>query len=64
MKAKMFPVPAREPEEEPLLPAPGEGTQAQEWAEKAERARQARALGRKLRKGKRLLFSSRHHLAQ
>jgi hypothetical protein len=43
-------------------PAPEERPPA-EWAQKAEKAREARALGLKLRKGKRLTFSSRRHWA-
>jgi hypothetical protein len=54
------PVPGGE-ETEPALPAP-EGGPAAQWAERAEKAQEARALGLKLRKGKRLVFSSRHHL--
>ena len=64
MTAKAFPVTGTEPRQEPLLPTPQESAQPQEWAEKAARAREARALGRKLRKGKRVLFSSGHHQAR
>ena len=49
-------------ETEPAVPTP-EGRPAAQWAERAEKAQEARALGLKLRKGKRLVFSSRHHLA-
>ena len=57
--------PQPDPESEEAKPAlpPPEGRPAEEWAAKAERAREARALGRRLRKGKRLVFSSRRHLA-
>jgi len=55
------PVPTGE-EDQPALVAPGEPLAAQ-WAEKAQKAREARALGLRLRKGKRLVFRSRHHLA-
>lgn len=47
----------------PALPPPPEEHPGQ-LAEKAEKALEARALGQELRKGKRLLFSSRHHLAR
>jgi hypothetical protein len=57
MTAKTFPGAVRKLEGQPVLPTPP--TQA----EKAELARQARALGKALRKGKRLLFASRRHLA-
>jgi hypothetical protein len=53
---------AKDTTELPLPPPqdrPAEG-----WTERAEKAQEARALGRSLRKGKRLLFSSRHHLAR
>ena len=36
---------------------------ASQWAKRAETAVEARALGKKLRKGKRILFHSRRHLA-
>ncbi|HUY45160.1 MAG TPA: hypothetical protein VMV92_05490 [Streptosporangiaceae bacterium] len=49
--------------ETPALPVP-EGHPAEQWASRAERALEARALGLRLRKGKRLVFSSRHHLAR
>jgi hypothetical protein len=52
----------RSGEKDPLLPLPEE-IPAGQWADKAKRAQEARALGRKLRRGKRLLFSSVHHLA-
>ncbi|HXW33888.1 MAG TPA: hypothetical protein VEJ87_04865 [Acidimicrobiales bacterium] len=53
-------VPAGE-EDHPALVAPEEPLAAQR-TEKAQKAREARALGLRLRKGKRLVFSSRHHL--
>jgi hypothetical protein len=57
MTAKTFPGAVRKLESHPVLPMPlGQ-------AEKAELARQARALGKALRKGKRVLFASRRHLA-
>lgn len=49
-------------ESRPVLPMP-ESRPAEQWAERAEKAAEARALGLKLRKGKRLVFSRRHHLA-
>lgn len=55
------PVPGSE-ETKPVLPPP-EGRPAAQWAERVQTAKEARALGVKLRKGKRLVFSSRHHLA-
>jgi hypothetical protein len=45
-----------------VLPAP-EGRPAAQWAERVQKAQEARTLGLKLRKGKRLVFGSRHHLA-
>ncbi|HEX3955453.1 MAG TPA: hypothetical protein VHZ03_02345 [Trebonia sp.] len=54
MTARTFPGTARKLESQPVLPAP---------LEQAELARQARALGKALRKGKRVLFASRRHLA-
>lgn len=57
MTAKTFPGAVRKLGSQPVLPTPP----AQ--AEKAELARQARALGKALRKGKRVLFASRRHLA-
>jgi len=44
-------------EDNPALTVPEEQPAAQ-WAEKAQKAREARALGLRLRKGKRLVFSS------
>ena len=57
MTARTFPGAVRKLESQPVLPTPP----AQ--VEKAELARQARALGMALRKGKRVLFASRRHLA-
>ncbi|GEM_PF-6446732 len=51
----------REKVEKPALPTP-EGEPSSAWAEKAERAREARELGRRLRKGKRVLFPSRRSM--
>ncbi len=47
------------------LPVPDtkDGRPASQWAKRAETAVEARALGKKLRKGKRILFHSRRHLA-
>jgi hypothetical protein len=56
------PQPAQESEQAQPVPPP-EGRPAEEWAQKAEIAREARALGLKLRKGKRLTFSRRRHWA-
>lgn len=53
------PVPASE--DESPLPAP-EGRPESEWAERAEKAQEARDLGSKLRKGKRVLFPSRRSM--
>lgn len=61
MKTKESQQPIPESREKPLLPPP-EGRPADQWAEKAEKAQEARALGRRLRKGKRVLFGSRHQL--
>jgi hypothetical protein len=55
MMTKTFPKPG---EKQPVLPA------SRGQAEKAEMARQARALGGTLRKGKRVLFGSRRHLSR
>lgn len=56
MTTRRFPA-VRKLESQPVLPtSPGQ-------AQKAELARQARALGQALRKGKRVLFASRRHLA-
>ena len=49
-------------ETETVLPPP-DGRPAAQWAERVQTAKEARALGIKLRKGKRLVFGSRHHLA-
>lgn len=57
MTARTFPGTVQKPESQPALPMPAG------QAEKAELARQARALGKALRKGKRVLFASRRHLA-
>jgi hypothetical protein len=46
-------------EKEPVLSAP-EDRSAADWAERATRAREAREMARKLRKGKRILFPSMH----
>jgi hypothetical protein len=54
------PVPMGE-EDQPVLVLQKEPP-AGHWAEKAQKAREARALGLRLRKGKRLVFSSRHYL--
>jgi hypothetical protein len=56
MTARTLPGTVRKLESQPVLPAP------LGLAEKAELARQARALGKALRKGKRVLFASRRHL--
>jgi hypothetical protein len=56
------PQPAPENEETEALPPP-EARPAVEWAEKAEKAQEARALGLKLRKGKPVTFRSRRHLS-
>lgn len=56
------PEPATEDQQAQPLPPP-EGSAAEGWAQKAQIAREARALGLKLRKGKRLTFSSRRHWA-
>ncbi len=45
--------------EQPVLPTP-EDRPAIDWAERANRAREARDMARKLRKGKRILFPSMH----
>jgi hypothetical protein len=58
MTTKPVPGPARNREKQPVLPPP------RGQAEKAETAKQARALGRTLRTGKRVLFGSRRHLAR
>jgi len=47
-------------EDHPALSVPEEQPAAQ-WAEKAQKAMEARALGLRLRKGKRLMFSSPHY---
>jgi hypothetical protein len=44
-----------------VLPVP-EGRPAAEWEERAERAREARELGKKLREGKPILFPARHEM--
>ena len=45
--------------QEPTLPTP-EGRPASEWAERAEKAKEAREEGKKLREGKPILFPTRH----
>jgi hypothetical protein len=45
-------------EPQPALPAPGD-RQESKWAQKAEIAQEARALGQKIRKGKRVTFRNR-----
>ena len=62
MKTKELPHRASR-RKEAALPPPEEETPAGQWAEKAEKALEARTLGQELRKGKRLTFSRRHHLA-
>ena len=49
-------------EEQPVLPPP-EDRPTIDWAEKADRAREARELGRRLRRGKRVLFPSRRSMS-
>jgi hypothetical protein len=51
-------------DEQPVLPIPQGSRPPEYWAERAEIAQEARALGLKLRRGKRLVFSSRRHLAR
>lgn len=63
MKSRAFPEPGRAPQDEHILPPPPDRS-AEGWTERAEKAQEARALGRQLRKGKRLLFSSRQHLVR
>jgi len=46
-------------EKQSALPAP-EDRPAADWAERADRAREAREMAKKLRKGKRILFPSMH----
>jgi hypothetical protein len=54
------PVPQQEPV--PALPPPDD-RRAREWADKVVTAEAARALGRRLREGKHLVFSDRRHPA-
>jgi hypothetical protein len=57
---------ARQPapdRERQILPVP-KGRPAAEWEERAERAREARELGKKLREGKPILFPARHEMPQ
>ena len=61
MKTEEVPQSVPDAEEEPVLPAP-EARPESQWAEKAETAREARALGQKLREGKRVLFPSRRSM--
>lgn len=56
---------AREPaQQKKAAPAvlPPDGRPGEDWAQKVVTARAARELGLQLRKGKRLVFSSRDHL--
>ena len=60
MDSRAVPKPDQVPQEEPILPL-AEDLAAQGWAERAEKAQEARALGQKLRRGKRVLFSNMQH---
>jgi hypothetical protein len=61
MKTGECPPPVAESDRKPILPVPA-GRPASEWAQKAEKAREARALGQQLRQGKPVLFPSRRSL--